>query len=129
VVDVSRDITEVNDDPIFRHTRREAWFIMILWTACLIYNCTYCYLYGYLSHPPHPVSTGPSIGEMVGPLTSFDRDPATLTTPLGLGIPDWVFYGVVMPWLFCIVATFWFCLFIFVEDDLSSADASPENSE
>lgn len=102
---------------------REARIIIILWTVCLVYSCTYCYLNGYLSHPPHPASTGPSIGALCGPLTTFNRDPATLRTPLGLGIPDWVFYGVVVPWLCCILATMWFCLFYFVEDDLGGEDS------
>jgi hypothetical protein len=106
------------EDPVYRHSLREGILILAIWGLCLVYTCTYCYLFGYLSHEPHPSPVGPSLGEWLGPLTAFDRDPATLTTPLGLGIPDWIFYGVVLPWLLCIGVTFWFCLFYFVEDDL-----------
>ena len=84
----------------------------------MVYTCTYCYLRGYLSHEPHPQPTGPALGALVGPLEGFNRDPATLTTPLGLGIPDWIFYGVAIPWVVCIVITVWFCIYYFVEDDL-----------
>jgi hypothetical protein len=61
---------------------------------------------------------GPALGALVGPLADFDRHPSSLTTPLGLGIPDWVFYGVVLPWLICVVVTWWFCQYFYVDDDL-----------
>jgi len=61
---------------------------------------------------------GTSVGELAGPLHSLDRAPESLSTPLGLGIPDWVFYGLIVPWLVCIAITFWFCLFYFADDDL-----------
>jgi hypothetical protein len=96
-----------------------------MWAACLVFTCTYCYLYGYTSHPTDPLATGPAIGGWVGPLESFNRDPDFLKTPLGLGIPDWVLYGVVCPWATCIAATFWFCLFVFREDDLGDEGTSP----
>ncbi len=66
------------------------------------------------------------IGAMVGSLESLNRDPESLNMPLGLGIPDWVFYGIVIPWLGCILATFWFCLFFFVEDDLTEGSAEQD---
>lgn len=129
---VNNDARE--EDPVYRHSRREGILILALWFVCLLYTCTYCYLFGYLSHEPHPNPAGPALGAWIGPLTAFDRDPSTLTTPLGLGIPDWIFYGVILPWLLCIVVTFWFCLFYFVEDDLgedalatSSASARGES--
>ena len=111
------------DDVVYRNSRREAIVILALWTCCLVYTCTYCYLFGYLSHEPHPISTGPALGQIVGPLESFDRVPTTLATPLGLGIPDWVFYGILIPWLLCIAATFWFCLYYYAEDDLSPPES------
>ncbi len=110
------------EDPLYRHSLREARFVLGLWTCCFLYTVSYCYLYGYLTHEPMPASaaTGPAIGNLVGPLESFNRDPDSISYPLGLGIPDWVFYGVALPWVICIVLSVWFCLVIFVEDDLSS---------
>lgn len=105
-------------DPLYRNALREAKFILSVWTLCLVYTTTYCYLYGYISHEGTPESTGPDIGTLVGPLPSFNRDPESLTTPLGLAIPDWIFYGVVLPWTICIIFTIWFCLSYFTEDDL-----------
>jgi hypothetical protein len=115
---VSEDSPKI--DPLYRNALREVAVILSAWTICLVYTVTYCYLYGYLSHEGTPESTGPDIGTLVGPLSSFNRDPGSLTTPLGLAIPDWIFYGVVLPWALCILFSFWFCLFYFKEDDLGS---------
>lgn len=116
------------EDPLYLNARREAGVILAIWSACLIYTVGFCYLFGYLSHEPDPGSTGLSIGEWVGPLTSLDREAASLEVPLGLGMPDWVFYGVGVPWLLCIVVTWWFCTFYFTEDELG-ADFKPEGSQ
>jgi hypothetical protein len=119
------------DDPVYLNCRREAIFILALWACCFVYTVGFCYLTGYASHEPTPQSTGPALGAMVGSLHDFDRTPESLRSPLGLGIPDWVFYGVVMPWLTCIVLTFLFCLFVFKEDDLGPEleDATASDSE
>jgi len=117
-----------HEDVVYRNAKREAWVITGMFTVCLVYTCTYCYLFGYTSHEGLPGSTGQAIGEMVGPLEQFNRDPKTLTTPFGLGIPDWILYGIVIPWLACIAASFWFCIFYFAEDDLGSDDTSTDNA-
>ncbi|MEO2049266.1 MAG: hypothetical protein ABGX16_22125 [Pirellulales bacterium] len=106
------------EDPLYRHALGEAKIILSIWIVALLVTCTYCYLYGYASHPSQPSAWGPTINQWVGPLKSFDRDPASLTTPWGLGIPKWVLVGIVIPWSFCILATIWFCLFVFHDDDL-----------
>ncbi len=118
-----RNGLELVEDPLVRNSLREAKIILSLWAVLLIYTCTYCYLRGYESHPADPLTLGPSVGSWFGPLNSFDRDPVSLTTPLGLGIPDWVFYGVLVPWATCVVATFIFCQFLFHEDDLGEEHA------
>jgi len=105
-------------DPVYRTSLREGIMILSLWLGVFLYTVTYCYLNGYLSHEPHPNSVGPAIGSMVGSLELYDRDPDSLMMPLGLGIPDWVFYGVVIPWILAILASIAFYLFFFVEDDL-----------
>ncbi len=109
---------QLRDDPVFLNARREAIVILSLWAVCFVYTCSYCYLRGYLTHTPHPAATGPAIGELVGDLSAFDRAPKSTTFPLGWGIPDWIFYGVIAPWLLCIVVTFWFVLFYFQDDNL-----------
>ena len=114
-------------DPVFRNSLRECVFLLLLWLACCLYTVTYCYLAGYLVHEPHPNATGPSIGKLVGPLTAFDRNPQSLTTPFGLGVPDWVFFGVIVPWMVAVVITVLYCFYFFVEDDLSGAGRAGEN--
>ena len=113
------DRPDLEVDPVLKHSLREAKFILGVWLACFAWTCTYCYLYGYVSHEPKPGVSVVAIGELVGPLESFNRDPATaLETPLDLGIPGWVFYGILLPWIACVLVSIWYCLFFFVEDDL-----------
>lgn len=118
-----------NNLTVLRNARREATMIMTLWLGCMIYTGVFCYTHGYLNHAPHAAPTGPSLGEIVGPLEQYNREPDTLIFPFSLGIPDWVFWGVVVPWLFCIVVTFWFCLVFFTEDDLCDDSGSPDAGE
>ena len=110
----------LEEDPIYRNSLREARFILGLWTFCFIYTVSYCYLTGYLVHEPLPTSTGPGVATLLGPLEALNRDAESLTYPFGLGIPDWVFYGVAVPWGICIILSFVYGLFIFTEDDLSA---------
>ena len=115
---------ELELDPLLVHSLREAKFILCLWACCFVYTVAYCYLNGYLSYEPLPGAKPFAIGSVVGPAGSFLRDPDSLTYPFGLGIPDWVFYGVVVPWAVCIILTFWYAFFLYAEDDLSPHDAS-----
>ena len=79
---------------------------------------------GYLSHEPLPSATPAAVADLLGPLKNFDRDPASLTFPLGLGIPDWVFYGIVVPWFIASVLTLWYVFFFFAEDELAPDDVA-----
>ena len=33
-------------------------------------------------------------------------------------MPDWVFWGIAVPWLVCVLFTTWFCFFYMADDDL-----------
>lgn len=103
---------------MYLHGLREARFILGVWVCCLVWTVGYSYLFGYRSHEPDPNSAGPSVADMVGPLESFNREPDSLTYPLGLGIPDWIFYGIAVPWCICIGLTFFYALVLFADDDL-----------
>ncbi len=107
-----------SNQPLLSHARREAVMMLGLWLLCLIYTTGYCYLRGYQSHEPDPATTGIDIAEILVVPPGFERDVSTLTLPLGLGIPDWVFYGIILPWLVCIGVTFIFAFCVFQEDDL-----------
>ena len=104
---------------LYDNARREALIIMLLWLVSSVYSAGYCYLFGYKSHEVVENAYGPTVSQAVGEMESWNRPGESLTFPLSLGIPDWVFYGVVIPWLICIGLTLIFCLCIYSEDDLS----------
>ena len=79
-------------DPAYRSALRETWAILGLFAAALAYTIAYCYRFGY------------------------GRDPESVV--LYAGIPDWVFWGVFVPWFACILATTWFCFFYMKDEDL-----------
>ena len=39
-----------------------------------------------------------------------------------LGVPVWVFWSIVIPWMLANIFTFWFCLFYMADDDLGEGD-------
>ncbi len=79
-------------DPVFLHSRREAILIAGAWALGLVWAVPYCYLNGY-GLPPGEVGTT-------------------------FGIPTWLFWGILIPWIAADLFTAWFCFFYFVEDDL-----------
>jgi hypothetical protein len=83
-----------NELPLLKSARREAVGALLIWLLVTIYSVGYCCAYGY------------------------NRDPKTLT--FILGFPDWIFWGIVVPWggSTIISAVFAFCLM--KDDDLDS---------
>ena len=79
-------------DPIFLNSRREAIVIFCLWLTALIWAVPFCYINGYQT----------------------DFDPATLSTTWG--IPTWLFWGILVPWIVADLFTIWFC-FCYMKDD------------
>jgi hypothetical protein len=80
------------DDPVLRSARREALVVFASWLAAMIYTVSYCYLNGY------------------------NRAQESLT--FVLGFPDWVFWGIVVPWSVCIAFSFWFGATFMRDEDL-----------
>ena len=76
--------------PLLKSARREALTAAGIWIAAMIYSVGYCYSFGY------------------------GRDPRTLT--FVLGFPDWVFYGIVLPWGICTIISTLFA-FLFMKDE------------
>ena len=85
---------------LLRHARREALVIMVVWTIDLLWSVGVCYLMGY------------------------NRDPQTVT--LILGMPDWVFWGIVLPWGLTLLFSGWFCFVFMADDDLGKDMAEEE---
>jgi len=72
---------------------REAKWILLIWFASFVWTLGYCTRYGY-----QPV------------------DPSQLN--LVMGMPHWVFWGVVMPWVTTMIVSIWFALFCIRDDEL-----------
>jgi hypothetical protein len=83
-------------DPVVVHTRREALVILAAFVVFLTWSVSWCYLAGY-------------------------RQPADPIANI-LGIPGWVFWGVVVPWLVADVFSLWFCFFFMADDPLQDAE-------
>jgi len=90
-------------DPLFRSARREALIALVTWGAAVAYTVTYCQRFGY------------------------DRDLESLT--FVLWFPDWIFWGIVVPWLACIAFSVWFAFGMMRDEDLGSNDAGVDGDE
>ncbi len=77
---------------LLRNARREGILIMAAWAVSMAWSVGACYVLGYR------------------------RDAAGMR--LILGIPDWVFWGVVVPWAVCLALSVWFCFGFMADDDL-----------
>jgi uncharacterized membrane protein YhdT len=80
------------EDPVLRSARREALIVFGIWLAACIYTVGFCAAYGY------------------------ERDPVSLT--FVFGIPDWVFYGIFLPWTVCTILSFIVSNFVIRDEDL-----------
>lgn len=85
-------MTTPQEDPVARSARREAALAFIAWAVAMTYTVGYCYLYGY------------------------GRDVETLR--FVLWFPDWVFWGIIVPWGVCIVLSVVFAFGIMSDDSL-----------
>src|SRR5262245_588172 len=94
-------------NPLLRHAKREAALVMVLWLAALVWTVVSCYLHGY-QHAPD--------AWVVRHGLATPRTAENLRTILGM--PDWAFWGVFVPWLVCTVATVGFSLFVMRDDPL-----------
>lgn len=83
-------------DPVFIHARREAIVIFLLWVLCMVWTTTVYWVWGH--------------------------GRAAEDVELWWGLPDWVFVGVVAPWLVVDVISVWFCFVFMKDDDLGEAN-------
>jgi hypothetical protein len=79
---------------LFRNARREALTVAVVWLLALLWTVGYC------------------------GLRAYDRPADDLTAVLGF--PDWVFWGIVVPWALCTAFTVWFCARGVADDDLGA---------
>ena len=88
------------EQQLLRHARREGLLIMIVWAVALAWSVGRGYVLGYRR----------SADEM----------------SLILGMPDWVFWAVVLPWGVALIFSVWFCFVFMADDDLGQ---DPEEKE
>ncbi len=81
-------------DKTFLNTRREAWIILLAWVVCLVWTVGYSWFAGY-----------GQAGDDV---------------QLILGMPAWVVWGVLVPWLSATVFSVVFALFYMSDDALDA---------
>ncbi len=80
------------EDPVLKSSRREAVVALLLFAAACVWTLLYTALRGY------------------------GRKAETLTFVLGM--PDWVFWGILLPWGASFVAAFWFAYGFMKDEDL-----------
>ena len=103
---VSPENTVLPEDVVVKAARREAIMALAMWIIAMLYTITYCYLHGY------------------------NRSVESLT--FVLWFPDWVFWGIVVPWLTCIVLSTVFAFRVMGDESLgddvdeSSAESASE---
>src|SRR5262245_38983475 len=90
-------MNQLREDPVLTSARREALFVMAIWLSACVYSIVVCYRMGY------------------------GRDVATLNYVLGF--PDWIFWGVVVPWSVCTLLSFLLSYFVIRDEDLGEEQA------
>jgi RsiW-degrading membrane proteinase PrsW (M82 family) len=88
-------VTHPNEDPLVKSGRREATFALVLFASAMVYTLAYCYFQGYAPRPPESLS-------------------------FVLWFPDWVFWGIVVPWLACVLISTVFALRWMTDSDLDA---------
>jgi hypothetical protein len=91
------------EDPVLTSARREALVVLLIWAIACIYTVGYCYSFGY------------------------ERDPKELRYVAG--IPDWVFWGILVPWTTCSLLSFWISNYLIADDDLGAEQAEEHLGE
>ncbi len=85
-------------DPIYVSSRREALAVAATTTLAFLYTVIVCGWMGY------------------------GRDPKTLT--FVLGFPDWIFWGIVVPWSVCVVVSLYLGATFMKDEDLGEDDTT-----
>ncbi len=88
------------EDPVLVSSRREALVVLAIWVVACVYTVGYCALFGW------------------------QREPESLR--FVLGIPDWIFWGVFLPWSVCTALSFWVSYFLISDQDLGQVQAEAD---
>ena len=98
---------ETKELPLLKSARREALGALGIWLAATVYTIGYCCTFGY----------------------GRKRESLTFV----FGFPDWVFWGIVLPWGVCTIVSTLFAFYFMTDEDLDgngpSITGSPTNAE
>jgi hypothetical protein len=96
-------MNEHKENRVLRHSRREALLALVIWLAAMSFTVGYCARHAY------------------------GRDPSDLS--FVMGFPDWVFWGIVVPWVACVVVSWWFAVFFMGDEPLDPECVAGEEVE
>jgi uncharacterized membrane protein len=88
------------EDPVLTSARREALLVLAIWLVACVSSIGICYRLGY------------------------GRDAATLTYVLGF--PDWIFWGIIVPWTVCTVLCFVVPYYVITDEELGEEQAEEQ---
>ncbi len=91
------------EDPLLKSAKREALVTAVLTLAALGYTIGYAAMFGY--------------GRTAESLSFV------------LGVPDWVFWGIVTPWVVCLALSWWFSSWLVEDETLERALPAPTDGE
>lgn len=89
-------------DPVVHHARKEALAVAALWIISMTWTVGFCYVDGY-NRPPEELQ-------------------------FVAGMPRWVFWGVLVPWLGCAALSAWFAFYYMTDADLGADQESAEDA-
>ena len=91
------------EDPVLTSSRREALLVAATFVVALVYSVGYCYVNGY--------------------------NRAAEDLKFVFGFPDWIFWGVIVPWLACVVFSFYFASRFMRDEDLGQDPPGSEGDD
>jgi hypothetical protein len=88
---------------LLRTARREAVVSLLAWLSALVYTVGYCYLHGYR----RPVEELRFVW----------------------GFPDWIFWGVVVPWVFWFAFSVWYAFWFMQDTPMDDGEEQPARGD
>jgi len=119
------------EDPVLVSSRREALIVFAAWAVALCWSVSYCYLHGYISDPkkisdPKAVEVRTAADPNDVPELWVDRGTGLERVHFILGFPDWIFWGVALPWWLCTAFSLYFGAFLVRDEDLGADLEAPD---
>ena len=102
----NKDSDDWELDPLFLQARREMWMVLGLFSISLIWTISAANWLGYQAPLP------------------ADVDRLSLTW----GMPTWVFWSVIAPWILLDVVAVWFCFYYMQDEPVAQGPTSAEDN-